>query len=175
MPSAPTLTIVILITAIGAAFLSLQWTTLSQQHIPLALQWTNLAQSAQTCPTTEQEPKHSGYFEYECAGKPHHASWDSWWHPQRRSSEQGAGALTKDWNILYHLGGNGPWVEKVHNVVEGGVAVPEECRVEQVHMMSRHAERYPTLKAGTRGFNLLIGLDGLSNLLRSNAYKLWKE
>lgn len=48
----------------------------------------------------------------------------------------GAGAITKGWNILYHLGGNGPWVEKVIDVVDGGIAVPTGCEVEQVHMVS---------------------------------------
>lgn len=43
--------------------------------------------------------------------------------------------ITKDWNILYHLGGNGPWVEKVVDVVDGGIAVPDQCVVEQVHMV----------------------------------------
>ncbi|KAF1834517.1 3-phytase B precursor [Decorospora gaudefroyi] len=99
------------------------------------------------------ESTHSGYFGYECAGKPHHSSWHSWWYPQRSDvsaaeHRQGAGAITKDWNILYHLGGNGPWVEKVFDVVDVGIALPEGCEVEQVHMMSRHAERYPTKRAG---------------------------
>lgn len=83
---------------------------------------------------------HFGYFEYECAGRPHHSSWGSWWHPHRsdgtlKEHRQGAGAITKHWNILYHLGGNGPWVEKVIDVVPGGIAVPEDCQVEQVHMV----------------------------------------
>lgn len=86
---------------------------------------------------------HSGYFEYECAGaasKPHHASWSSWWHPYRSDGtpaehKKGAGSITSDWNILYHLGGNGPWVEKVIDIVDGGVAVPDGCEVEQVHMV----------------------------------------
>lgn len=130
MPSrTPTLTTVALISAIAAAL--------------LALQWGYSSQSSQTCASTESVPQHHGYFEYECAGKPHQSSWGSWWHPQRtwsgadagRLSGQSAGAVTKDWNILYHLGGNGPWVEKVHTVVEGGIAVPEGCEVEQVHMV----------------------------------------
>jgi hypothetical protein len=54
--------------------------------------------------------------------------------------------MTEDWNILYHLGGNGPWIEKLENTVAGGIAAPEGCEVEQVHMMARHAERYPTWK-----------------------------
>ena len=83
---------------------------------------------------------HTGYLGYECAGKPHHSSWNSWWHSERSDGVhaehgQGAGAITKDWNILYHLGGNGPWVEKVIDVVEGGIAVPKGCEVEQVHMV----------------------------------------
>ncbi|KAF9698195.1 hypothetical protein EKO04_003905 [Ascochyta lentis] len=106
-----------------------------------------------TAPTCPLETAHTGYFEYECAGKPHHSSWSSWWHPQRNDGTvfeqgQGAGATTNDWNILYHLGGNGPWVEKVVDVVDTGIAVPDGCEVEQVHMMARHAERYPTKTAG---------------------------
>ena len=71
------------------------------------------------------------------------------------------------WNVLYHLGGNGPWIEKVDGVAKGGIAVPEGCEVDMVHMvsvpfsrapfrvlnrlqMSRHAERYPTKSAGAR-------------------------
>ena len=95
------------------------------------------------CPTrcpTSIEHLHSGYFGYECAGKPHHSSWSSWWHPERSDGNHaehklGAGAITKDWNILYHLGGNGPWVEKVIDVVDEGIAVPEGCSVGQVHMV----------------------------------------
>jgi acid phosphatase len=92
----------------------------------------------QTCSDTSNI--HSGYFTYECAGKPHHSSWSSWWHPQRSDGtpaehKQGAGGITRDWNILYHLGGNGPWVEKIIDVVDGGIAVPEGCHVEQVHMV----------------------------------------
>lgn len=45
----------------------------------------------------------------------------------------GLGSST--WNILYHLGGNGPWIKKVDGVVDGGVDVPEGCKVEQVHMV----------------------------------------
>lgn len=106
------------------------------------------------CSTAGQDAQqdHAGYLEYECAGKPHHSSWSSWWHPQRNDGNtfdrsRGAGTTTKDWNILYHLGGNGPWVEKVIDVVDT-VTVPDGCQVEQVHMMARHAERYPTKTAG---------------------------
>jgi acid phosphatase len=96
---------------------------------------------SRTC-SSDAKNLHSGYFEYECAGKPHHSTWSSWWHPQRSDGtaaehRQGAGATTNDWNILYHLGGNGPWVEKIVDIVDGGIAVPEGCQVEQVHMVGQ--------------------------------------
>lgn len=118
----------------------------------LSLYWGYTSKCSIT-PSCRNGAEHAGYFEYECAAKPHHSSWSSWWHPQRNDGSlfergQGAGATTKDWNILYHLGGNGPWVEKVIDVVDTGIAVPDGCKVEQVHMMARHAERYPTKTAG---------------------------
>lgn len=50
----------------------------------------------------------------------------------------------EDWNILYHLGGNGPWIPKVDGVYGDDLSIPEGCRIEQVHMIARHNERYPT-------------------------------
>ncbi len=41
-----------------------------------------------------------------------------------------------DWNILYHIGGNGPWIQKVDGVVQEGIGSPAGCHVEQVHMVS---------------------------------------
>jgi hypothetical protein len=62
---------------------------------------------------------------------PYTSSWQSWWHPERG----GKFSIEKGWNLLYHLGGNGPWIEKVDGVVSGGIGVPKGCRVEQVHMV----------------------------------------
>ncbi|KAF8472654.1 multiple inositol polyphosphate phosphatase [Kalaharituber pfeilii] len=59
------------------------------------------------------------------------------------------------WNLLYHLGGNGPWVQRVDNLVKGGIDVPKGCKVDMVHMMSRHGERYPTQSAGERMITLV--------------------
>lgn len=64
------------------------------------------------------------------------------------SSISDGSLLGQKWNLLYHLGGNNPWIEKKEGVREEGIAVPDGCRVEQVHMLSRHGERYPTLGAG---------------------------
>jgi acid phosphatase len=117
-----------------------------------SLYWGYTSPSTTACHADTQQG-HTGYFEYECAGRPHHSTWSSWWHPQRNDGNvfergQGAGVTTKDWNILYHLGGNGPWVEKVIDVVDTGIQLPDGCQVEQAHMMARHAERYPTKTAG---------------------------
>jgi hypothetical protein len=43
---------------------------------------------------------------------------------------------SRDWNLLYHLGGNGPWIPKVDGVVEGGLSLPEGCKIDQVHMVT---------------------------------------
>ncbi|TGZ82846.1 phosphoglycerate mutase-like protein [Ascodesmis nigricans] len=59
------------------------------------------------------------------------------------------------WNILYHLGGNSPWIQKIDDVVEGGFDPPKGCAVDMIHMMSRHGERYPTVNAGARMIKLL--------------------
>lgn len=131
------------------------------------------------CFSTCLATTNGNYTRYRCAGKPHHSSWSSWWHPERNDGEHrncghDARASQNDWNILYHLGGNGPWVEKTIDVVDGGIGVPEGCAVEQVHMvgsdqmllsldqgilillvlkMARHAERYPTVNSGKSRWN----------------------
>lgn len=61
--------------------------------------------------------------------------------------------LRVSFNILEHLGGNGPWfARKPESELQG---LPMKCHVDQVHMISRHAERYPTKSAGNRHFLLL--------------------
>lgn len=42
---------------------------------------------------------------------------------------------SRAWNVLYHVGGNGPWIQKIDGVVEGGIGPPEGCVVEQIHMV----------------------------------------
>ena len=43
----------------------------------------------------------------------------------------------RDWDILYHVGGNGPWIQKIDDVVQDGFDPPAGCHVEQVHMVGR--------------------------------------
>lgn len=42
---------------------------------------------------------------------------------------------SRAWDVLYHVGGNGPWIPKIDGVVEGGIEPPEGCLVEQIHMV----------------------------------------
>jgi hypothetical protein len=39
------------------------------------------------------------------------------------------------WSILYHLGGNSPWIPKINGIVADGIDPPAGCKVEQVHMV----------------------------------------
>ncbi|KAI4721719.1 phosphoglycerate mutase-like protein [Aureobasidium sp. EXF-10727] len=41
----------------------------------------------------------------------------------------------EEWDILYHLGGNGPWIPKVDGIFGDELSVPEGCQIEQVHMV----------------------------------------
>jgi hypothetical protein len=40
-----------------------------------------------------------------------------------------------EWDLFYHLGGNGPWIPKVEGVIRGTLAPPAGCDVDQVHMV----------------------------------------
>ncbi|KMU75325.1 repressible acid phosphatase [Coccidioides immitis RMSCC 3703] len=98
---------------------------------------------------------------------PYFPSWNSWWH-QQSAGKRGIQSRPSGWNLLYHLGGNGPWIEKIDGILEvgaSGIGPPQGCVVDGVHMMSRHAERYPTSSAGGRHLDLLsrIKAAGLMN------------
>lgn len=70
-------------------------------------------------------------------------------------------------DLFYYLGGNGPWIPKHRDVIGHAIAPPEGCEVQQVHMLSRHTERYPTKSAGERHLALLKRLDPSSEPLNS--------
>lgn len=61
--------------------------------------------------------------------------------------------LFEGFNVLEHLGGNGPWFSRQPE--SDSDQLPLNCHTDQVHMISRHAERYPTANAGKRHFALL--------------------
>lgn len=63
----------------------------------------------------------------------HSPGWGTWFHPERQTGrvkpEQRAG-----WNLLYHLGGHGPWIRRsAQNASE--IVPPKGCTVDQVHMV----------------------------------------
>lgn len=39
--------------------------------------------------------------------------------------------------MFYHLGGNGPWIAKVDGVVGNDISPPEDCSIQQVHMVRK--------------------------------------
>ncbi|KAL4958140.1 histidine phosphatase superfamily [Aspergillus filifer] len=81
--------------------------------------------------------------------------WNSWFDPERKILPGNIEVPDDDgWNIFYHLGGYGPWIEKVDGEIEG-IEPPDGCVVDQVHMIARHGERYPTKSAGRRHLDLL--------------------
>jgi len=45
---------------------------------------------------------------------------------------------SKGWNLLYHLGGNSPWIPKIDGIVDGGIDPPKGCTVDMVHMVQHH-------------------------------------
>lgn len=73
---------------------------------------------------------------YHTPTSPYVASWRSWYHPFQIMSGYEPRSPKKDWNILHHLGGNGPWVEMLD---EGrktpDLAPPPGCSIDQVHMV----------------------------------------
>lgn len=54
-----------------------------------------------------------------------------WNHPQVSV----VSTTHENWDILYHLGGNGPWIPKVDGVYGDELSIPEGCHIEQVHMV----------------------------------------
>lgn len=67
---------------------------------------------------------------------PHVGSWKTWFHPLQVSVEGGPRTHRKGWNLLQHLGGNGPWIEKIDDREESSnLAPPEGCSIEQVHLV----------------------------------------
>lgn len=67
-----------------------------------------------------------------------------------------------EWNLFYHLGGNGPWIPRAS---AGDGTLPMKCVVDQAHMLSRHAERYPTANVGKRHLKLYRRLNKVKSQL----------
>ncbi|KAJ5813662.1 Multiple inositol polyphosphate phosphatase [Penicillium pulvis] len=94
------------------------------------------------------------------AATPHSASWKTWFHPLQ-AQPNATRESSEEWYLFQHLGGNGPWIEKSGSNDELSIAPPKGCSVDQVHMISRHGERYPTPSAGNRHLQLLERITAL--------------
>ncbi|OQD83801.1 hypothetical protein PENANT_c015G04387 [Penicillium antarcticum] len=81
---------------------------------------------------------------------PSSGSWGTWFNSHQYTQPNTSQASGKDWNIFHHLGGNGPWVENIHEKAASRLEIPEGCSIDQVHLISRHGERYPTRSVGNR-------------------------
>lgn len=57
-------------------------------------------------------------------------------------------ASVESYNYVRFLGGAGPYVQ--HPGYGLSTDVPEQCTLEQVHLMSRHGERYPSTNVGQK-------------------------
>ncbi|KAJ6041074.1 hypothetical protein N7499_001252 [Penicillium canescens] len=86
---------------------------------------------------------------------PYYGGWRTWLNPCQSVQLDTSQTSGKEWNILYHLGGNGPWIENIHEGAASSPETPEGCSIDQVHMISRHGERYPTRAVGNRHLDFL--------------------
>ncbi|KAM9924789.1 hypothetical protein OXX80_002665 [Metschnikowia pulcherrima] len=57
-------------------------------------------------------------------------------------------ASVESYNVVRFLGGAGPYVQ--HPGYGISTDIPDQCTLEQVHLLSRHGERYPSKSAGKR-------------------------
>ena len=47
-----------------------------------------------------------------------------------------SGSAKEEWDVLRHMGGNSPWIQKTEGIVNGSsIDVLPGCRVDQVHMV----------------------------------------
>lgn len=99
-----------------------------------------------SCPIVESFTPPCKDYELASPAYPRVTSWKTWFHPSQSWEASNTEPPKKDWNLLRHLGGNGPWVEHV-----GGnkgpllgesnqsdtlsLAPPEGCLIDQVHMV----------------------------------------
>jgi hypothetical protein len=67
------------------------------------------------------------------SNSPHFPGWSTWFHPERLISTLSP-VRFQEWSILHHLGGNGPWIQRVTPGSPEN-SPPKHCSVEQVHLV----------------------------------------
>ena len=56
----------------------------------------------------------------------------------RVTFDKAENTVKADWNVMYHQGGNSPWIPKVRGIEDdNNIDTPSGCRVDQVHMVGR--------------------------------------
>lgn len=69
-------------------------------------------------------------------GIAYHTLWCSrFCHNDHTATAQPTKDPNSSWDQLYHLGGNSPWIPKTSGIISSNVSAPENCRVDQVHMV----------------------------------------
>ncbi|KAK9480876.1 histidine phosphatase superfamily [Lipomyces japonicus] len=71
------------------------------------------------------------------------------------------------WHLFDHLGGNSPWIPYRDSL--SPQPLPQSCVVDQVHMLARHAARYPTLAAGIKMHDLMTKLHANTTVMAAFA------
>ena len=46
-----------------------------------------------------------------------------------------SGFINSEWNLFYHLGGNGPWIPKADGHGDVNDPLPDGCVIDQVHLV----------------------------------------
>lgn len=57
-------------------------------------------------------------------------------------------ASTDQYNIVRYLAGSGPYIQRPGYGI--ATEIPDQCQLEQVHLLSRHGERYPSKNKGKK-------------------------
>lgn len=79
----------------------------------------------QSIASSSEEQSVSSYF----------GSWKTWFHPSQSKATGSKQPLVKEWNVLHHLGGNGPWIENAGEGAASNLAPPDGCSLDQVHLV----------------------------------------
>lgn len=81
-----------------------------------------------------QESRSPSLFK-EQSESPYSGRWKTWFSLSQSKVPGSKPSPGKGWNVIYHLGGNGPWIENSGEGTDPNLAPPEGCLVDQVHLV----------------------------------------
>lgn len=81
-----------------------------------------------------QGSRSSSLFEGQ-SESPYFGRWKTWFSFSQSKVPGSKQSLGKGWNVIHHLGGNGPWIENTGEDADPNLATPEGCSVDQVHLV----------------------------------------